>query len=333
MGFVHLSRMLPFTNNVPVLKNYKNRVAVMDLGTNTFHLTIAEPDESFFKVIHHEHLGVKLGKGGINEGTIQPEAFERGLDALKNFKLLIDRHEAKAVKAIATSAMRSASNGEKFMSEVYEATGIQIETITGDREATYIYEGVKASGCLTDADSLIIDIGGGSVEFIICNSKRIHYKRSFEVGAARLMALFHHSDPISNTEISKLTDYLDEKLNPLYEAASGYQINDIVGSSGAFETFAELIEHNKNHEFDISDHLTYRFTDGELNQVLNEIIDSTHNERKFNKGIATVRVDMIVVAALLTRHLLHKLNVKNVVMTAYSLKEGVLACLLNEENV
>lgn len=333
MGFVHLSRMLPSTNNVPALNNYKNRVAVMDLGTNTFHLTIAEPDEGFFKVIHHEHLGVKLGEGGINEGTIQPEAFERGLAALKNFKLLIDRHEAKAIKAIATSAMRSASNGQHFISEVYDATGIQIETITGDKEATYIYEGVKASGCLTDADSLIIDIGGGSVEFIICNANCIHYKQSFEVGAARLMALFHHSDPISAVEISNLTGYLDDKLSPLYEAASGYQINNIIGSSGAFETFAELIERSEDHEFDISNYITYRFTDGKLNNILNKIIDSTHSERESNKGIATIRVDMIVVAALLSRHLLHKLNVSNVLMTAYSLKEGVLAGLVSTDNI
>jgi len=298
----------------------------MDLGTNTFHLLIAEPDaDTFFKEIDHEYIGVKLGEGGINEGTIKPDAYKRGIDALGSFHNIIERHGVTQIKAIATSAMRSASNGQQFMDEVQQRTGITIETISGDLEAGYIYQGVKASGCLNNEKSLIVDIGGGSVEFILCDDKNIYYKQSFEIGAARLMAKFHKSDPIGYSEIETLNEYLDEKLVQLFESISGHDVKNIVGSSGAFETFAELVEVDKGHTFDLKNTINYNFQNGDLLHVLNKLVESSHDERAATQGIIPVRVDMIVMASLLTRFLMNRLQINNVTMTAYSLKEGVLA--------
>ena len=307
------------------------RVAVMDLGTNTFHLLIAEPNaDTFFTEIHHDYVGVKLGEGGINEGTIKPEAYKRGIDTLLHFHELIEQYGAQAVKAIATSAMRSASNGQQFMDEVKQRTGITIETISGDKEAAYIFEGVKASGCMQQDNSLIVDIGGGSVEFILGNSGKILYKQSFEIGAARLMARFHKTDPIAYNEIEALNKYLDEKLAPLFDAVSQHAIKNIIGSSGAFETFAEMVELDKGYVFDLAQTITYHFNNGNLLQILNKLVQSTHNERAETKGIIPVRVDMIVVASLLTRYLMNRLQITDVTMSAYSLKEGVLAELFRK---
>lgn len=308
-----------------------NRVAVMDLGTNTFHLLIAEPDaENLFKEIRHEHVGVKLGEGGINEGTIKPEAYERGVNTLITFHNLINDYQVTKVKAIATSALRSASNGQQFIDEVLQRAQIIIETISGDVEAGYIYKGVKASGCLSQANSLIVDIGGGSVEFILGSNSQIIYKQSFEIGAARLMAKFHQTDPIAHDEIAALNKYLDEKLVPLFAALANQPIQNIIGSSGTFETYAELVEIEKGNSFDLKKTKTYPFHIAELTATLNNIIRSNHNERAANQGIISVRVDMIVVASLLTQYLMYKLQINKVIMSAYSLKEGVLAELFIE---
>jgi len=303
-----------------------SRVAVMDLGTNTFHLLIAEPDsENFFKEVQHEYVGVKLGEGGINEGTIKPEAYQRGLDTLLSFQHFIEQHSVIRVKAIATSALRSASNGQQFINDVAQRTGIQIETISGDTEAGYIYKGVKASGCLNKANSLIIDIGGGSVEFILANNQEIYYKQSFEIGAARLMAQFHKTDPIAPAEISELYNYLDNKLSPLFSELANHEISNLIGSSGAFETFAELIELDKGNTFDLKENKVYYFKEEEVLQHTNKVIHANHHERAATKGIIPVRVDMIVVASLLTQYIMQKLHLGDVIMSAYSLKEGVLA--------
>src|ERR1700761_8968309 len=171
-------------------------IAVMDLGTNTFHLLIAESIGGEIREIVHEQDPVKLGEGGINKGLIQPPSFERGIKSMLRYKELIQENDVLKVRAIATSALRNAANGIDFINEVETQTGIQIEIIDGNVEAEYIYKGIKAAGCLSAQNSLIVDIGGGSVEFIIFNDKEIKWKQSFEVGAARLMDLFHHTDPI-----------------------------------------------------------------------------------------------------------------------------------------
>src|SRR3954468_7977947 len=135
-------------------------IAVMDLGTNTFHLLIAAGDANDPEIIFKTTDPVKLGEGGINKGIIQPAAFERGVKAMQQFNEHILKHNVGQIRAIATSALRSASNGQDFINEVKAKTGISIETINGDEEAGFIYKGVKAGGCLNDKNALIMDIGG-----------------------------------------------------------------------------------------------------------------------------------------------------------------------------
>lgn len=303
----------------------RKRVAVMDLGTNTFHLLIVEGQGHDFKELRHDHIAVKLGEGGINKGIIQPAAFKRGLETMRSFKQYIEYFEVNEVKAIATSALRNAANGIDFINEVKADTGIIIETVNGDTEAGYIYYGVKASGMLTNDYSVIVDIGGGSVEFIIANNQRIFWKQSFEIGAARLMDKFHQIDPIAETEIKNLHLYAEDTLQPFFEAAKNYPINNIIGSSGAFETFAELAERNQGNDFDLKKNRTYTFDQHQLIQLTDELIRSDHAKRLANPYIIPVRVDMIVVASILTRFLMQRLNINRVCMSSYSLKEGVLA--------
>jgi exopolyphosphatase/guanosine-5'-triphosphate,3'-diphosphate pyrophosphatase len=301
------------------------RVAVIDLGTNTFHLLIAEGDMSDYRELVHQQVAVKLGEGGINHGLIQPAAFERGLAALRDFYEIIEQHGVDRVKAVGTSALRNAANGHLFIGRVKDETGIAIEIIEGNAEAEYIYKGIKAAGCLSERDSLVVDIGGGSVEFVICNQDGIQWKQSFETGAARLMERFHHRDPIAPESITALTLYLEDTLGSLFTAASNYKIEKLVGSSGVFETYAELIESEKGKSFDLKNAKNYSFDKEELLEVIERLILSTHQERAGNELIIPVRVDMIVTASVLTRFVIEKLGVQQVVMTTNSLKEGVLA--------
>lgn len=293
----------------------------MDLGTNTFHLLIAEGDINNFREIVHEHIAVKLGEGGINKGMILPAPFERGITTMKQFGKQISDNNTQNIKAVATSALRNASNGKEFIDRVKTEAGIDIEIVDGNREAAFIYSGVKASGLLSGHNSLIMDIGGGSVEFIIGNQSELVWKQSFEIGAARLMERFHRTDPIPPASIEALNLYLENCLSDLFIAVKQIPVNDLIGSSGAFETFAELIDDS----FDLKSTKTYHFQNGDLVNITNQMIHSTHAEREANKQIIPVRVDMIVVASLITRYIMKKLNLNQVALCTYSLKEGVLA--------
>jgi exopolyphosphatase/guanosine-5'-triphosphate,3'-diphosphate pyrophosphatase len=273
----------------------------------------------------HQHIAVKLGEGGINKGIILPAAFERGVATMKDFQKHITDCHAQQVKAIATSALRNASNGQEFINRVKTETGIEIEIVNGDREAAFIYSGVKVGGLLSNQNSLIVDIGGGSVEFIIGNSQQLIWKQSFEIGAARLMDKFHHIDPIPPASIEALNLYLEHTLADLFKAVNETPVHQLIGSSGAFETFAELIESERNDTFDLKQIKSYYFDEDELLTATDKMIVSTHTEREGNPHIIPVRVDMIVVASLITRYIMQKLVMHKVSLCTYSLKEGVLA--------
>jgi exopolyphosphatase/guanosine-5'-triphosphate,3'-diphosphate pyrophosphatase len=303
-------------------------IAVMDLGTNTFHLLIAEGDAATPTILFKTTNPVKLGEGGINKGVIQPAAYKRGVKAMEQFQQEIAKYDVQKVSAIATSALRSAANGQDFVDEVKVKTGIAIETISGDEEAGFIYKGVKAGGCLSAKNSLIMDIGGGSVEFILGNKDGILWKQSFEIGAARLMDKFHQIDPITPEAIAELKKYLADRLADMFNGVADFDIDYLIGSSGAFDTFAEVIEATNGNPFDIRQIKNYDFDAADFIKTTDKLIRSSHNERANNKSIIPIRVDMIVVAAIATRFVMEKLGINKVTLSTNSLKEGVVADML-----
>ncbi|MCE9538076.1 MAG: phosphatase, partial [Bacteroidetes bacterium] len=168
-----------------------NRIAVIDLGTNTFNLLIVEvSSDKTYELVFQTKISVKLGEGGINKGFIAPLPFNRGIDALKVHKQTIEKYNVGKVYAIATSAIRGASNGAEFVAKANEECNIDVQVISGDKEAETIYYGVRDAVKMSDEVSLIIDIGGGSTEFIIANKHQIFWKQSFLLGVARLLEMF-----------------------------------------------------------------------------------------------------------------------------------------------
>lgn len=301
------------------------RVAVIDLGTNTFHLIIADLEGTEPKVIFKTNLPVRLGEGKINDNLIIQEAFERGLLALEQFKQTIDEYGVTLIKASATSAIRGAANGADFIKAAKSYAGIEITVISGEEEAAYIFQGVKATG-LVQERCLIMDIGGGSTEFIICDPNQVYWKKSYNIGAARLMQAYFHSDPINTADRSAITQHLSTELADLKENLSLYQPNHLIGSAGAFETFTGMLYPDlelstiKSHSIPIS---AYR-------KLSANFIASSHAEREKMPGLIKLRVDMIVMVALLTDYILDLGNLQQMSLSTYDLKMGVLASLKDQ---
>jgi exopolyphosphatase/guanosine-5'-triphosphate,3'-diphosphate pyrophosphatase len=298
--------------------------AVIDLGTNTFHLIIAEVSASTINILFKTNEPVRLGQGRINENIIIPEAFERGITTLKAFRKEIDKHQVAVVKAIATSAVRSADNGVDFVNAAKKEAGINIEVVTGDEEASYIYNGVKATGVI-QGTSLIMDIGGGSTEFIICNETDIIWKKSYNIGAARLMQAYFKSDPISERDQSAIITHLNHELTDLKEACQLYHPRQLIGSAGAFETFAGMLYEDINLNTIQSmpiDLIHYQ-------TLAKQLISSTHEERDQMPNLIKLRVDMIVIAAMITNYVIDNCKVKSLSLSTYDLKMGALYQLAN----
>lgn len=321
--------------------NAPTRVALIDMGTNTFHLLIAELYTSAvkppFKILFKEKVGVKIGgEGGINSGIISDAAIVRALNTLSFFRQKIDEFGVadNYTKAMATSAVRNASNGSELVEQIAKQTRIRVETISGDQEATLIYKGVRLAMRLGEQPHLIMDIGGGSVEFIIGNDNQIFWKQSFELGGQRLCDLFMHSDPIATQALVDLKKYLSEQLIPLQEAVNQYKPSILVGVSGTFDTLAEMylrensrFESGQDVEATSEHSLPITFV---LEKTL-QFASKNREERLCMEGMIPLRVDMIVVATSLIDFILHMTNISSLRVSTYSLKEGILSEMLEEK--
>ncbi|MEK6783540.1 MAG: exopolyphosphatase [Bacteroidota bacterium] len=303
----------------------ENKIAIIDLGTNTFHLLVADLGEQGHRIIHQDRVAVKIGMGGINDGRITDEGASRALHALQNFKVTLAKYGVNTIIAFGTSALRSAKNGLEIIQKIKIETGIKVRIISGEEEATYIYKGVRSALKLGLQKSLIVDIGGGSVEFIICNEKVHFWKQSYEIGAQRLLERFQKHDPILPEEMEALNDFFKFSLGPLSNAIADHQPHTLIGSSGTFDTLSDIycIRNNIQQQ----DTPETPFTINAFYEIFEEFKSKNRAERLQIPGMIELRVDMIVVACCLVNFILANFSFHQVRVSAYSLKEGVLASL------
>jgi len=301
------------------------RLAVIDCGTNTFNLLIVEFDsQKKYSKIFNSRIPVKLGQGSINKGFIGDEPFKRGVDAMKILNHEISKYNVSKILAFATSAIRDADNGKQFVDEVKRQTNIDVEIINGDREAELIYLGNKAAVDLKDTVSLIMDIGGGSNEFILANNKGLLWKQSFPIGAARMLEKFSPSDPITIKEIADIKEHMKLQLTPLLEAAKEFMPMELIGSSGAFDSIVEIINGELNGEPITESKTCYDINMNDYLHVSKLIKNSTLEERRKIKGLVAMRFDMIVISCLMIDVIIKAFNIPQMRVSTYSLKEGAL---------
>jgi len=301
------------------------RIAVIDLGTNTFNLLVVEKNGDFtYKKLQSARIPVKLGEGTINKGFISELPFNRGINALKEYRKIIDKNDVKKVLALATSAIRSASNGKDFVARAKEEAGIDIEVIDGLREAELIYFGNRAAVKLDNRNSLIMDIGGGSTEFIIGNKSHLIWKESFLLGAARLLEYIEPSDPITEAEIKSLYGHFDKSLGSLKQAIREHGVYELVGSSGAFDSIVEMMAGEYQTVSITEDKTEYLIDLDKYFPLSEKIIKMSYQERLKVKGLIEMRVDMITISCLFVNYIIQEFNLKQLRVSTYSLKEGVI---------
>jgi exopolyphosphatase / guanosine-5'-triphosphate,3'-diphosphate pyrophosphatase len=307
------------------------KVAILDLGTNTFNLLLVKITPKAYYIFHNEKVPVMIGKGGINKGIITPEAQKRAMEALRYYKRIIDAEKINTVYGYATSAFRDAKNGNSFRDFIEEETGISVNIISGDEEAAFIYKGVRTALDIGGDNSLIMDIGGGSVEFIIGNRYEIAWKKSFDIGAQRLLDWFHSEDPMPISDINKIDAFFDVELTELRQQVEKHKPVCLIGSSGTFDTLSEIYQHRINR-FAKGDETELPLTPEAFEGIHQQIIHLTKDERLKIPGMIPMRVDMIVVASCLVKYVIDRFSVYAIRVSAYSLKEGMIALIQEEMN-
>lgn len=299
----------------------QKRVAVIDLGTNTFNLLIADLTENLhgkmeFSTVFATKEGVAIGMGGIQEKRITADAQDRALLALTTFKKHCDAFEVTEINAFGTSAIRDAENSKQFVEEVENQLGIQINIISGEEEASLIYKGVCWSYDFQES-AVIMDIGGGSTEFIWANATGIIKKISLNIGVSRAFQQFSFSDPLSKKDIQTLENWFEANDHQFFD---DFTCPILIGASGSFETFYEMM-HKIPYPNEIkAKELNFQ----ELHDTLDWIIQSTQAERDAHPFIISIRRKMAPIAAVKTKWVLKKLEASRVLVSPCSLKEGAL---------
>lgn len=304
------------------------KIAVIDMGTNTFHLMLAEVSEDSHDIFHKERVAVKIGEKGINHDMITQEAWDRAVQTIIAFRKKIDDAGISKIYATATSAIRNAANGIALTNEIEQKTGIVTQIISGEKEAQLILEGTKKALDLGSEKHLIMDIGGGSIEFIIADSKQTYWLRSFEVGGQRLVEKFHHSDPIDNSELTDLEEYFESELVELVKQCKVHEPRTLVGCSGTFDTLSEIYCMKENCSIE-KNQTEFPLPISVFQSIYGDLIQKNRQERLAIPGMVDMRVDMIVVASALIHFLIKTLNLTGLRVSAYALKEGVLFSTLD----
>ncbi|MCX7862811.1 MAG: hypothetical protein N2449_07430 [Bacteroidales bacterium] len=299
------------------------RAAVIDLGTNTFNLLIADKQNNTFYEIYRDKRSVKIGKNGIAHGEIASDAYERAIAAIKDYAEIIKKYQTQHIKAIATSAFRSTKNGNQLAKEIEQIVNAKVEIIDGDKEAEFIYYGIKTAVPLTEHNVLMLDIGGGSNELIIGNKHKIEWKESYPLGISRLIDIFKPNDPLTPNNINEISEYIKTNIQSLKDALNLYPVHTLVGSSGSFDLIANML-HFREKQKPLDPMRTFN----QLNvmqtiRLLDTLIISSFEQRKDMPGMDMTRIEMIPVAALFIRIVLEFFKCKQILHSVYAIKEGV----------
>ena len=310
---------------------HSHRLALIDLGTNTFHLLIVElpvAPETKPLVLLRTKVGVRLGEGGISQGEIAPEAYARALHTLAGFREEMELHGVSETRATATSAMRVTRNGPDLVRDIFAQTGIEVSVIDGDREAELICAGIRQAVPLGPEPHLLLDIGGGSVEFIIADDTTIFWKQSFEIGAQRLLDKFF-PDPsgvFPAEAVAAEQRYLNTVLEPLIEAVRRYRPVGLVGASGSFDSLADMQGGQLRSDADLPPYTELALSSFQASY--RHLLAGNHAQRAALPGIMPMRANMLVVASVLIDYVLGITEITRIRASAYALKEGLLAEML-----
>ena len=314
-SFSSLHTTLPL---VPV-----KRVAAIDLGTNSFHVVLADLfSDGHYEVVDTLKEMVLLADDGDLENLSEP-AMDRGIAALKKIRALCDGQDVERILAYATSAIREAKNGGQFIQRAIDEAGIKINAISGLLEAELIAYGVQYGMKLGRKEHMIADIGGGSVEFIIADQQEITWLDSRKIGVARLTAEFVHHDPITKEEILALKHHIQQELQSVREAWGDRKKSVLIGSSGTMQNVAMMISQRRGMEIPITLN-EFEFSRKEFTQLKEEILSSNRQKRTKIAGLDEKRVDLIQAGVVLVDELIQTFGAKSIRISSQALREGIL---------
>lgn len=300
-------------------------IAAIDIGSNAIRLHIGGPDaKGLFKLVHYHREPVRLGKDAFTQGRLSDETIERAVQAFLNFRSMIDLYPVQVIRATATSALRSSGNARRLIRKVREQTGIEIEVISGEEEARLIHGSVQFRVPeMSQKNTMLIDIGGGSVEITVAESGDLVSLESFKMGTVRLLELFA-SARSDQARAGLMSEYIDAMLEKVAEEIGDIQIDVCVGTGGNVESLGSLGV--SLLDLPAGNQLSYK----DLKALSKKLLAISYDERIEQLQLRPDRADVIIPAVLVLISAMKIAKADTLLIPGAGLADGVIIDLMEQ---
>lgn len=297
------------------------RFGIIDMGTNAIRMMIAEANGPSCAVLENHRLPLRLGRDVFHTGQIPEATMSAIVDSCRRFRASCDRLAVQHVRAIATAAVREARNRELLIDRVREATGIDIEVISGTQEAYLLNRAVQPRVDLRRGRSLLVDVGGGSVEVVLVEQGQVVSADSYRLGALRMLAALSDSASTGETFVELLQRHLHSLEKRIVERFGSGRIDRYVAVGGSIESLGDLLAARGSalRQGDID-----ALPIAALRAEVEALARLSYNERIEQRGLRADRADTIVPAGIVYVRLAEIAGVDTVLVPRVGIKDGLL---------
>lgn len=297
----------------------EEKIGIIDLGSNSVRLILMRiyPNGSF-KLIDEIKESVRLSQGMDQDGNLRTETIKRTIETIRFFTKLCNTNGIEKIIAVATAAVRQATNQQEFLVQLYRETGVNFQVLTGEEEAYYVYQGVVNS--LETKDGIIVDIGGGSTEVIKIKDRQLVHSVSLPFGAVSLTEKFLARDKINQNQLEKLQCFLRKSFSQIPWLAGEKNVH-LIGIGGTIRNLAKIDRRKRNYPLEITHN--YRLAPQSLSAIYEEVRMMNLEQRKKVPGLSKDRADIIVAGFAIVNALSLYVKAKEIVISGNGLREGI----------
>ena len=299
------------------------KIGAIDIGTNSMRLLIADYNDNKIENRKKYINTTRIGKGVDKDGYITNDAIERNLRAFKEFFDKCNEEKCEKVYCMGTSALRDSKNGQYFIDESKKLTNVDVNIICGEEESHLGFTGVL-EGTYGDKneDILVIDIGGGSTEFVVGNEHGIKFCKSENVGALRMTEKFIMTDPISDEEFNSMTSFIEDTISSTINKLETMNISKLVGIGGTITSLSAINQQLEMYSMEKIHNSVV--TKKDLDRILQNLKNMTLNDKKILRGLQPKRADIITSGVKILDIIMEKLEIEKIVISEYDNLEGLI---------
>ncbi len=302
------------------------RVAAIDIGTNSVHMIVAELRKRTYRVVDKEKEMVQLGLGSLDGAPLNDDAIERAVTALRKMVEVARGWKVDEIVAVATSAVREAPNRREFLRRVRDDVGIRVRVISGEEEADYIYRAIRSAVDLDGSTALCLDIGGGSVEFIVGTASEIFFTASEPLGALRLAQRFRLEDKPAATDVEACRQFIRQHVKRLHKRIRPLGIDVAIGTSGTIQALANLVVAAE----DSSGSALRALPREGVDTIVDTLCNTSARERIDRLTLDEKRAHNIVAGAIVLQEIMKALDIASLLACPVAIREGIIESRLTE---